>query len=98
MRAPPLWRSGRFDVRGREDVAGLNVAEARRLLHKKLKAINVSSQNVKNYRWRKQLLHVWAFNHRDATLLEHIYEQVPASLRANTVLLITRCDGVQWIR
>ena len=53
---------------------------------------------IKNYRWRKQLLHVWAFNHRDATLLEHIYEQMPASLRANTVLLITRCDGVQWIR
>ena len=53
--------------------------------------------NVQNYRFRKQILLVWAFTHRDATLLEQIYTQVPASLRANTVLLITRCNGVDWI-
>ena len=54
--------------------------------------------NVQNYRWRKQLLFVWAFTHRDAMLIEKIYSQMPASLRANTVLLITRCDGANWIR
>ena len=86
------WRGGLADP------SGLNVAEARRLIIKKLAAINVSSRNVQNYRWRKQLLHVWAFTHRDAVLLEKTYSAVPASLRANTVLLITRCNGVNWIR
>ena len=54
-------------------------------------------RNVQNFRFRKQLLHVWAFTHRDARLIEQMYQQVPASLRTNTVLLITRCDGVRWI-
>ena len=77
--------------------SGLEPAEARRLLIKKLAGINSSSQNVQNYRWRKQLLLVWCFNHRDAMLLDRIYQELPASLRANTVLLLTRCDGVNWI-
>ena len=86
------WRGGHADP------SGLDVYDARRLLIKKLAAINVSSQNLLNYRWRKQLLVVWAFTHRDAMLLENTYKQVPAELRANTVLLITRCNGVNWIR
>ena len=45
---------------------------------------------------RTQLL-VWVFGHRDAQLIERMYTQLPASLRANTVLLVTRCDGGSWI-
>ena len=84
--------------KGLEDPSGLDVVDVRRLLVKKLNAINHSSRNVQNFRFRKQILLVWAFSHRDAVLLERIYTQVPASLRANTVLLITRADGVPWIR
>ena len=54
-------------------------------------------RNVQNYGWKKQVLFVWAFTHRDAMLIERIYTQMPATLRANTVLLIARCDGVNWI-
>ena len=86
------WRGGR------EDPSGLDVHEARRLLIKKLRGINASSRNVQNYRWRKQLLFVWAFTHRDALLFERLYEQVPAELRANTVLVIALSAGVNWIR
>ena len=88
------WRKGLLQERVPKE---LDVCEAKRLLVKKLEAINTSSRNVQNYRFRKQILLVWAFTHRDATLLEQIYTEVPASLRANTVLLITRCNGVDWI-
>ena len=87
------WRKGLLQERVPKE---LDVCEAKRLLVKKLEAINTSSRNVQNYRFRKQILLVWAFTHRDATLLEQIYTEVPASLRANTVL-ITRCNGVDWI-
>ena len=86
------WRGGL------EEPYGLDVHEAKRLLVKKLEGINHSSLNVKNFRWSKQILCVWAFCHRDAVLLEQMYAELPASLRANTVLLITRCDGAKWIR
>ena len=78
--------------------SGIDAVEAQRLLVKKLAAIKCSSRNVQNYRWRKQILFVWAFTHRDALLIEQIYTDIPAALRANTVLLIVRCDGVHWIR
>lgn len=86
------WRGGT------QEPSGLNVQEAEQLLVKKLTGINTSSRNVKNFRWNKQLLCVWAFCHKDAVLLEQMYKQLPAELRANTVLLITRCDGAKWIR
>jgi len=77
--------------------AGLDTVEARRLLIKKLSAINASSRNVQNYSWRKQLLVVFTFSYGDAALLEREYATMPAELRANTVLLVTRTNGVQWI-
>ena len=77
--------------------AGLDAYEVRRLLKKKLAAINISSQNVVNYAFRKQLLLVWAFDQRDAMLIERTYMALPGVMRSNTVLLITRCNGVQWI-
>jgi hypothetical protein len=77
----------------------LSVTEAHRLLAKKLAGINASSRNVQNYRWHKQLLLVLAFTHRDAVLIEKVYrQQVSADLRANTILVITRCDGVRWVQ
>ena len=77
--------------------AGLQPCEARRLLIKKLAAIKESSRNVQNHSWRKQLLVVFTFSHGDAALLERQYELLPAGLRSNTVLVVTRTNGVQWI-
>lgn len=52
---------------------------------------------MQNYSWRKQLLVVFTFSHGDAALLEREYSKLPAELRANTVLLVTRTNGVEWI-
>ena len=60
-------------------------------------AVNVSSRNVRNHRWCKQLLVVFTFSHSDAALLQEEYEKLHAELRANTVLIVTRTNGVQWI-
>ena len=76
---------------------GLEPHEARRLLIKKLAAIKESSSNVQNFSWRKQLLVVFTFCHADVTLLEAEYAKLPVALRTNTVLLVTRTNGVQWI-
>jgi hypothetical protein len=83
--------------RARAEPAGLEPEEARRLLSKKLSAIAESSENVRNHAWSKQLLVVFTFSHSDAALLEREYRRLPGALRANTVLLVTRTDGVQWI-
>ena len=60
-------------------------------------AVNSSTRNVQNHSWRKQLLLVFTFSHDDAALLERVYQTMPPELRANTVLLVTRTNGVQWI-
>ena len=77
--------------------AGLEPREARRLLIKKLHGINASSRNVQNHSWRKQLLVVFTFSHSDCAVLEREFQTLSAELRANTVLLVTRTNGVQWI-
>jgi hypothetical protein len=81
----------------RHEPAGLHAEEARRLLIKKLLGIQESSQAVVNHSWRKQVLVVFTFSHGDAALLEREYRCLPSALRANTVLVVTRTDGVQWI-
>lgn len=67
------------------------------MLAKKLLAINISSRNVRNYAWRKQVLHVWARTYRDAQLLEREYLKLAPDLRTNTIVVITLCHGVDWI-
>ena len=82
---------------GGKNPGGLEPQEARRLLIKKLAAIKESSSNVQNFSWRKQLLVVFTFCHADVTLLETEYAKLPGALRTNTILLVTRTNGVQWI-
>ena len=71
--------------------------EAYRLLSKKLAGINISTRNIQNMRWRKQVLHIWARTYRDAQLLESVYLTLPPELRTNTIVLITLCHGADWI-
>jgi len=75
----------------------LTEQDAYSLLARKLTAINISSRNVRNYFWRKQVLHVWARTYRDAQRLERQYLNLPPELRTNTIVLITLCHGVDWI-
>lgn len=91
------WSHGADARRRRHLLAELDAQDATRLLEKKLSGINTSSRNVRNYRWRKQILVVWAFSWRDAALLERQFMRLAPSLRANTVLLVARCSGVEWI-
>ena len=83
--------------RRRRSPAFLQKGAATHLLRKKLAAINSSSRNVVNHRWRKQILFVWAFSPSDATLLEASYEALAPELRTNTVLLLARCSGAEWL-
>ncbi len=95
---PPTEEEERpWDRRCRGRPVALTPCAARRLLEKKLFAVNSSSRNVRNYRWRKQILFVWAFSYADACLLEEEYLRISTKLRANTVLLISRVSGVEWI-
>ena len=71
--------------------------EAYRLLSKKLAGINISTRNIQNMRWRKQVLHVWAQSRRDAGTLERQYAALPQHLRTNTVMLTSITSGVDWI-
>jgi hypothetical protein len=75
----------------------LDAAEAYRLLYRKLRAIQVSSKNVLNMCWRKQVLHVWARSYRDAQLLEDQYTCIPKEVRGNSVVVVTLCNGMDWI-
>lgn len=75
----------------------LNEEEASALLYKKLYAINVSSRNVRNLRWNKQLLHVWVRSYKESQVLQEAYERMPPDLKANTVVLLTLCKGIEWI-
>ena len=75
----------------------LQPADAYRLLFKKLRAIQISSRNVLNMRWRKQVLHVWVRTYRDAQTLEEQYAAIPPEVRGNSVVLITLANGIDWI-
>ena len=81
----------------RHGATRLDAESASRLLEKKLSGIIVSSRNVQNVRFSKQLLHVLARNYHDAQLLERQYALLPEALRTNTIVLITLCHGIDWI-
>jgi hypothetical protein len=70
------------------------VSAAEALLEGKLGDILLSTQNVKPvHAWQKQILHVLAYDnqHRDALL--SAYPQLPAAIRADTLVMITVTDG-----
>jgi hypothetical protein len=70
------------------------VAMAQSLLDKKLSDIVLSTQNVAAAdAWKKQILHILAYDkqHRDA--LAQAYPTIPASTRADTIVMVTVTDG-----
>ncbi|KAI9300080.1 hypothetical protein BJ944DRAFT_235133 [Cunninghamella echinulata] len=67
----------------------LTKKEATRLLIKKLKGVIVSSQNVMNCRFHRQILHIWVQTGRDASLVKQAYLKLPKYYYSNTVVMIT---------
>ena len=73
-----------------------HVAPPTQLLRKKLSGVNkTNASNMEG--WRVQILHCWAQSGRVATLVRLAHAMLPRELRANTVVLITICHGVDWI-
>ena len=74
--------------------APYGVAEALPLLESKLEDILVSSANVApEDRWVKQILHVIAYGDAHAEAMLSAHAMVDESIRADTILIVTRSDG-----
>lgn len=74
--------------------SALSVADARSLLEGKFSDILISSQNVSPpYVWRKQILHVLAYDETARAAVIQAAMQIDPSIRADTILYVTRTDG-----
>ena len=71
--------------------------DAEHLLRKKLDGVIKATATCYNASWRKQLLHVWAGSAATALVLERAYAALPPALTADTVVLVTVCQGVPEI-
>jgi len=74
--------------------------DAKRLLDKKLHGIIASTHGViKQHRWKKQILHIWAQEPYIAKVLMDTYEKhVSDELKSNTLVYITVTNrNAQWI-
>mmetsp|Transcript_84440 Transcript_84440/g.126590 ORF Transcript_84440/g.126590 Transcript_84440/m.126590 type:complete len:235 (-) Transcript_84440:22-726(-) len=72
--------------------------DAEKLLTRKLYGVNASTKAVLEcYRWKKQILHVWAEHKYIANVLYRTYETLPASLKNNTIVIVTVCENSPWI-
>jgi len=64
--------------------------DATRLLSKKLRGINESSRNViKQHRWKKQILHIFAHEEYIAQQLMEAYHTLSEDYKSNTIIMIT---------
>lgn len=72
--------------------------DAVHLLTKKLEGINVSTRCVlPEHGWTMQILHVWAKEEYAADCVEEVYYQLDATLRSNTLVLVTSTQNVDFI-
>jgi hypothetical protein len=77
-----------------------NESDAERLLSKKLFGVNASTKAVlRRFRWRKQLLHIWAESKHVADTLERVYHSsaISDSLKNNTLVIVTVCPDTPFI-
>ena len=101
-----------FSVRIRGEIFGVSVtramkyhgmftdADAERLLTKKLFGVNASTIAVlKRFKWKKQILHVWAEKRYIVDILERTYNNLSDTLKNNTIVIVTICEeaGSNWI-
>lgn len=72
--------------------------DVRDLLEKKLAGVNRSSQRVVSAdKWVKQILHVFVATQAAADAVHRVWPDIDASLRADTVVLLTRTMGGGFI-
>jgi hypothetical protein len=72
----------------------LLVSDARTLLNGKFSDIRISSQNIDPpWRWRKQILHVLAYDDVAKQAVLDAAAQLDASVRGDTILYLTTTDG-----
>jgi hypothetical protein len=70
-----------------------------KLLHKKLHGILCSTEGVHDvFKWKKQILHIWATSTTVAEALYEEYNQFDPVLLANTLVIVTIVDHrTNWI-
>lgn len=69
-------------------------ADVKALIQKKLEGVNRSSERVRpEDRWVKQILHVFAANQAQADAVVRVLPTIDASVRANTIVLLTQTTG-----
>ncbi len=72
--------------------------DVKALLEKKLEGINVSSARVKPAdKWVKQILHVFTANKAASDAVARVLPTIDASLRSNTIVLLTQTTGGGFI-
>lgn len=67
------------------------VEDAEKLLSKKLNGVLMSSKNTME-KWSKQILHIWVTSFVESMLIAEAYNQLPKSLKSNTVVLVTATE------
>ena len=75
----------------------LGAEDAEALLRKKLRGVLAATEACYNAGFRKQLLHIWAASRSIARLLEAAHSRLEPELIADTVVLITTCQGMPEI-
>lgn len=71
-----------------------------RLLTKKLDGVICSSKAViKQYRWKKQILHIWAETKDTAKVLERVYfsDAIPQSLKSSTIVMVSVWENAPFV-
>jgi len=73
--------------------------DATRLLTKKLFGVVESTKAViAPFKWKKQILHVWAQTNQIAAMLRTVYDTlIPTEMRSNTVVVVTVATNADWV-
>ena len=73
--------------------------DGKKLLLKKLHGVVASSEAViKEHKWEKQILHVWAESDYIADIVERVYDRdIEEECKANTIVIITIARDCKWI-
>ena len=75
-----------------------NEMDAEKLLTKKLTGVNESSKAVlKRFRWKKQVLHIWAEHQYVVDVIEKVYNSLSSELKSNTIVMVSTCESSPWV-
>ena len=53
---------------------------------------------MKRFRWKKQILHIWAEYKYIADVLQNVYDnELSDDLKNNTIVIVTVCEKAPWV-